>query len=518
MKKLLLLAILLGILGANLSAQHNDTETDKNGIYVFTPQSKLVFHDVLNLKFNLVRMAMPALKKENDFNLMPYYIEDYHDFLEALLDGRPQKIYGKYKDNMEKRIEKIQTGDPSDPYYLFVQGDIYLRWGLIYAIYGDNMEAFKIIKKGAALLEKNNEKFPKFIPNKRALGILHTMVGAMPGQYKWGTILSKLKGDVNKGLTELQEVIAHGKKVENFEFNEEVQIIYSLLLLYMGNQDNTAWGALNTALMDYTANPMAAYILASRSLKTGKSKKAILILDRCPKGDDYYHVAYLDLLRGLSQLYQLNIDAEDDFKRFIEKNRGVNHVKEVYQYLAWVSILKGNKNEYKYNIGQVEKKGELNTFADRTAMNEMEDSKDGIVPDLKLLQARLLFEGGSYEKSLVILEQCKLENLKTEEYQLEHTFRKARVLHLMRKNEDAMKLYESVWAKGNKKPYYYACSAALFMGQIWEVRKEWEKAEAAYLKCLKEKPDQYKVSLHSKANKCLSSLEGKLAHKKKKKH
>jgi len=506
--------ILLAWLGSLLwtlptMAQTTPEELNNAGIYKFNEELEKTFEDILHLKLKKARLAMPALKQKNTFNLMPHYVEDYIDFFHAFVDGKPKAVYGKYKERMQERLKWLEQGSPNDPYFLFTQGDIYLRWGMIYALYGDNIEAFKSIKKAASLLEKNGNKFPTFMPNKRALGILHTMVGAIPGEYKWGASLAGLKGDVNQGLSELEEVISHGKTFPSFEFNKETQLMYGILLLYMGNSDQKAWGALNTEVMDVSQNPMAAYVLASRSIQIGKSQKALIIMNQCPEGEEFHYFGYLDILRGISKLHRLDLKSESDFKRFLEKYRGVNHIKEVYQKLAWISILKKNENGYKYNMSLVEKKGEYNNFADRTAMNEMENAKQGIVPKLELLQARLYFDGGYYEKAYSLLQRFDAKKLKGEEQQLEFSYRKARILHLMRKNEEAIKIYESVYQKGRKKPYYYACSAALQMGTIWEVRKEPSRAIEAYKKCLKEKPDQYKASLHSKAKAALNKLETK---------
>ena len=63
--------------------------------------------------------------------------------------------------------------------------------------------------------------------------------------------------------------------------------------------------------------------------------------------------------------------------------------------------------------------------------------------------------------------------------------------------------------KGAKKPYYYACNAALQSGIIWESKKDPEKAAEFYEKCLKEKPDQFMVVLHSRAKEKLIAIKAK---------
>lgn len=490
-------------------AQTSPEELNNAGFFKWNEDLNDVFHDVMTLKFKAVIPRLIQEKKQNAFNLIPYYLEDYIDFFYAFIDGKPKDIYGKYLKRKEQRLLWLAEGAEGDPYTLFTQADIHLRWGMIYALFQDNMEAFKSIKKASVLLERNNKKFPNFLPNKRALGILHTMVGAIPGKYQWGASLAGLKGNIAQGLSELEEVISHGKRHHEFEFNEEVQVIYGMLLLYMGNNDLKAWGAINTEILDFTKNPMAAYILANRSMKTGKSKQAILILNKYPKGDEYYHFPYLDVMNGMCKLYRLDLGAEKDFNNFLDRYRGVNGVKEAYHRLGWISLLRKDEAKYRYYMSLVEKKGEYNTSQDRTAMNEMEEAKQKIVPNLNLLQARLLYDGGYYDKAQSALNACDPKQLKTEQEQIEHTYRMGRIFQKMKKNDDALKSYAQTISKGTKKPYYYACNAALQSGIIHESRDEMEKAKEFYEKCLKEKPDQYQASLHSQAKERLNAFKKK---------
>lgn len=490
-------------------AQTEPSELKNAGFFKWNDDLNSMFHDVMTLKFKAVIPRIIQEKKKNTFNLIPHYLEDYIDFFYAFIDGKPKDIYGKFLERKEQRLTWLEQGAEGDPYTLFTQADIHLRWGMIYALFQDNMEAFKSIKKAAVLLEKNDKKFPSFLPNKRALGILHTMVGAIPGKYQWGASLAGLRGNIAQGLGELEEVISHGKRHQEFEFNEEVQVIYGMLLLYMGNNDLKAWGAINTEILDFTKNPMAAYILANRSIKTGKSKQAILILDKYPKGEEYYHFPYMNIMNGMCKLYRLDLDSEKDFNNFLSRYRGVNGIKEAYHRLAWISLLRKDESKYRYYMSLVEKKGEFNTSQDRTAMNEMENAKRRVVPNLDLLRARLLYDGGYYDKAYNSLKTCDAKSLKNEQEKIEYSYRKGRILQKMKKNDDALKSYAETIADGTKKPYYYACNAALQAGIIHESRDEIEEAIAFYEKCLKEKPDQYQASLHSKAKQRLNALKKK---------
>lgn len=509
MKHIYIFLVLFFISISSGYAQSEPEELNNAGFFKWNDELNTIFHDIMTLKFQEVIPKLKKEKKGNAFNLIPHYLEDYIEFFYAFIDGKPKDIYGKYLTHKEERLAWLQQGAAGDPYTLFTQADIHLRWGMIYALFQDNMEAFKSIKKASVLLERNAKQFPNFMPNKRALGILHTMVGAIPGKYQWGASLVGLKGNVAQGLEELADVINYGKKYATFEFNEEVQVIYGMLLLYMGNNDMKAWGAINTTILDFTKNPMAAYILANRNIKIGKSKQAFLILEKYPKGEEYHYFPYMDVMKGMCKLYRLDLKAEADFNNFLARYRGANGIKEAYHRLAWISLLKKDEAKYRYYMSLVEKKGEYNTAQDRTAMNEMEFAKAKVIPNIDLLKSRLSYDGGYYDQAYQALQKCDLKALKTEQEKIEYNYRKGRILQKMKKNDAALKSYAETLLKGTKKPYYYACNAALQMGIIYESRDELEKAKTFYEKCLKEKPDQYQANLHSKAKQRLAALKKK---------
>lgn len=93
------------------------------------------------------------------------------------------------------------------------------------------------------MLLDNQKKYPDFTPNKKSIGLLHTIFGAVPDKYKFGAKLLGLKGSIEQGLKELNSVIQD----ENFEFKEETVIMYTLLVLHLQKDKTTAWNMIENA-------------------------------------------------------------------------------------------------------------------------------------------------------------------------------------------------------------------------------------------------------------------------------
>ena len=60
------------------------------------------------------------------------------------------------------------------------------------------------VKKAVKKLKANQESFPDFVPNKKSLGMLYTILGSMPQQYQGTLRFLGLSGDLNKGLNMLR--------------------------------------------------------------------------------------------------------------------------------------------------------------------------------------------------------------------------------------------------------------------------------------------------------------------------
>jgi len=119
--------------------------------YQFTVTNKAIFDNILRLELTAAQEAIALQKKEDPKNLLVHYLADYIDFYKAFVDGTPDQIFGHYKTTLQHRIELLQQGSSNDPYYYYLQGDMYLRWGMIYALYGQNIVASKYTKRATTL-------------------------------------------------------------------------------------------------------------------------------------------------------------------------------------------------------------------------------------------------------------------------------------------------------------------------------------------------------------------------------
>jgi tetratricopeptide (TPR) repeat protein len=366
------------------------------------------------------------------------------------------------------------------------------------------MTALSDIKQAYALLEENQRKFPDFIANKKSLGVMHALVGNVPDEYKWAVrAVGGMSGSTAQGLRELEEVLGYARK-QDFMFEEETLATYAYLQLFLNNQGDLAWKTLKGSRLNPKTNPMAAFVMATVGMRTGHNDEAIQLLQNCPVAPPYQPFIMRQYLLGLAKLRRLDSDANKDIELFLKAFQGKEGVKEAYQKLAWYHLVMDNESGYRTYMNYVKLKGVAKSEGDEAAQREAES---GQMPDQRLLRARLLFDGGYYQRAYDLLKKAAPDYAADQRLSLEHTYRLGRITHKMGKSDEAIRLYNQTIERGASDPSYFACNAALQLGLLYEEKKDPGKARDAFNRCLLLKPTEYASSLHAQAKAGLSRLK-----------
>ena len=207
---------------------------------------------------------------------------------------------------------------------------------------------------------------------------------------------------------------------------------------------------------------------------------------------------------GVAKLRRLDTDAATYLNRFLQQNRGQNGIKETYQKLAWSAIIQSNTEGYQRYQKAVVANGAASAGADRDALQE---AKSGRLPDESLIKARLLFDGGYFQKAYQQLQQKSSADYSAKAGRLEYLYRMGRILHGLEKYDEALGFYYRTIEQGKDEPYFYACNAALQAGLICEKRKDIKRARDFFQACLSINSPEYKTELHQKAKSGLERLE-----------
>jgi tetratricopeptide (TPR) repeat protein len=151
---------------------------------------------------------------------------------------------------------------------------------------------------------------------------------------------------------------------------------------------------------------------------------------------------------------------------------------------------------------QVLSLGNMLTDDDRQAQLEAQSSR---TPNAALLKARLLHDGGAFEQSNSIISAQNL-HLRDSHDAAEFWYRMGRNFQGLKQVDQALHCFKKAIETGKKLNEYFAASAALQCGLIYEQRNDSE-AKVYYNMVMKLPDHPYKKSLDAKAGASLKRLK-----------
>lgn len=470
--------------------------------YDFNPRCVEAYTYIQELRLEKGRALLDKEKRENPSNLIPYLIENYIDFLTTYINEDPDQFKSLEK-NKSTRLDKLKTGDQTSPYYLYCQAEVTIQWAFSKLKFEEYVGAFTDVRKAYLLLEENQKKFPDFIANNKSLGMLHAIVGAIPDQYKWGINMLGMDGSIDQGLRELESILEYSE-TNTFVFKQEVYLYYAFIALYLGHDAQTAWDIVKD--LDTKTNLINVFCKASVAMRTGRNDLALQTLQSRPSGSEYLPYHYLDFMVGLAKARKLDSDGAQYFERFLKNYKGKNYIKEAYQKLGWLALIRGDKDKYWEYQYYVKSRGDDLIDDDKQALYEAES---GHVPNVTLLKSRLLFDGGYYKEALKLLEGKSVDSFSDKKDKVEFTYRAGRIFDMAKQPDKAKGFYLATIKNGETLPYYYAAASAYYLGIIFETQKDYPNARKYYQKCVDSDNKEYQTSLDGLAKAGLNRVKGK---------
>jgi tetratricopeptide (TPR) repeat protein len=471
---------------------------------IFSPGSisARAYEQIINGRFSRAGSIISQQRATHQNNPDWILLDNYLDCLRLFIleDG---ELYDVLKSRKKIRLDQLNKMYGEEVDINYVKADIQLQWAAVRFKFGDYFSAFNEVRRAYKLLKKNTEEYDVHIPTEIRLAILETLIGTIPDQYQWGVRLIGLQGDVNTGLQRLDKAIQY-TQLQKSRFEYEALAAKSLLELHLNNKPEIAERIIENSSLKHLEGPLFVFLAASIYRKNGQNDKALSILQSNIQKPEYQPFPYLLYMKGECLLRNLDMKADREFLAYIKWHKGDQYIGAAFQKLAWHARLFKSDSVYKMYMDSVLERG-INKFdEDKSALREAEK---GLLPHPALLRARLLFDGGYYERAKKELDKVELNALIYDEYLIEYYYRKGRNYHRLKAFTEAIDMYEKTIQLGENHSSYYACNAALLIGQIHEQQQNQEKARIYYKFTLKMKPEEYRSGIHQKAKAGLQRLK-----------
>ena len=476
----------------------------------FNKNCKNAYEKIISLRFDEGKLLLDSEKIVNPSNKIVIYLEDYIDFLKLVISENTT-LYNKLKENIDIRIDKIEEQEEESPYYKYCLAEINLHWAFVRMKFQDYITSAGEIRRAYKLLVENQEDYPSFVPNYKGLGLLHSLIGTIPDEFSWATNLIGISGTITQGVNELTAVLSTAIKNPEYKYLKTESIFLLTFIQLNLQSDKDAALKLGKYLDDSEykdlakTNPLLCYAAASVALKTGSNDKAIEILLSRPTSKEYYPFYYLDYITGVAKLNRLDFDAYKYLYSYLMNFKGLNYIKAAYQKLAWYYLVNNNTSKYQEKIAFAVTLGSSIVDEDKQALAE---GKNKTVPNIRLLKARLLFDGSYYQKALDMLQEKLPSNYctTTKDF-LEYTYRTGRIYDEWGYDLKAIPFYDLTVKIGKSSTYYFAANSALHLGMIYENQNNKKKALYYYELCNQMKNTEYKNSINQKAKAGINRLK-----------
>ncbi|MCB0397258.1 MAG: hypothetical protein KDD36_11420 [Flavobacteriales bacterium] len=479
--------------------------------FVWTDNVRHAYDAILDLRFSEGQQWLAREKSQQTGNGLVPYVENYIDFL-TLLIGEEEAEFKVREKHKEERLKLIEKNDDHSPWYLLSQAEMHLQWAFARLKFKEYLTAAREIHKAYRLLQRNEEKFPGFIPNQKSLGLLHAAIGSIPEDYDWVKGLVGVEGSIHQGIQEMKGVLDAAirdpelgyLKTETFFLLTFVQLNLELEGGH-GTEDLARYARELYPQNEISQKPLFLYACARIAMSEGSNEEVIRLLRMAPTSSVYFPFHYLDYLLGVALQNRLDPQCVVYLQRYVKMFKGTSYLKSAYQRMAWEYLIGGNAAAYAEAMSLVDKYGNDEIGADKQAQRAY-DSKE--TPNVQLLKARLLFDGGYYTRARqALLEKGSSSVYKSREEQVEFMYRLGRIYHEGKNTEKALYYYDLTLHDGKDLPLYYAANAALQAGLIHENAGAYDKAREYFNTCLSLKDHQYRLSLSQKAKAGLHRLD-----------
>ena len=456
---------------------------------------------VIALDFEEGKVILDSLSTAQPDNLAILHIENYLDFF-TLFISEKETDFERLKPNKDKRLKALREADLDSPYADFIEAEIILQWALTRSKFDELLLSARELYKAYKILENAKEAHPDFLLYNKSLSIIHALAETIPDVIK--SIIG-LSGSIGQGVDEITALIDKVEVDHNWSmFLQESETIYAFIMLYQQNLPEEAWTYYQSSSVAKSDSPVAKFVGVKLAQRSGQNSEALDLLNTIPS-DEMDKFAYLHFLKGLCQLRDLNPDADISFEAFIDEFEGRHYIKESYQKLGWYAlVIDDNIPQYKSAMAKCQQYGQATIDDDKQALKA---AKSDAVPHPDLLRARVLYDGGYYQRAFNYL-IVKSHNLYyDDEYKAEYLYRMGRITQMLLNYPDAITYYSELIDDVDYSESFFACNAALQTGIIYEGQGDYAQAKIYFDRCLSMRPDDYQYSLHQKAKSGLNRLK-----------
>lgn len=473
--------------------------------FTFDTELQKASESLFALRLDDADSKLESYGKNKPDNLLRYLLEDYSQFLRAFIT-EDKAGYDAYEKENDETLKQLRTGNSKTAWYRYAIAEATIHRAMIQGARGMYYRSTMNIKDAYALLKENIKQYPDFIPQYKSIGALEIMAASVPSGYQWLAGLIGFSGNMESGKARLNKVITNIPKDEYLKATSpEILFLYAYVYQQVLKKPDEAWTVIDAHTADFNGNLLKCYTRAFMAAKCKKNETVISAILTKPTGNGLLSFPQLEYLLGNAYLYKHQFDlAEKRYLAFLNLKTKGNHRKSAWLRLVWVYTLQGNKTKADQYLNLLKaSKEESSLEDDKQAVKEA----NAFMSNSYVLSARLFFDGGYYHEAMSDISKVNESQFAVKKERLDYLYRKARILHEMRKVGDAIKAYEKVIEEGKEESWYYAAYASLYLGNLFEESNMKNMARVYYEQVFDFPNKEYQNSIEQKAKAGLERIK-----------
>jgi hypothetical protein len=483
--KICFVAIISIVYINNLNASNNNFVLDKT--------IADIHNDISELKYIAANTKIAIATKQNSNNGLLILMTNYYDFYELFFNEDFTQYQSK-KASQANRLKVLDNFDNTSVYYLHCKAMINLQWGFIKLKHKEYFSAAKDLRNAYLQFIENKKKFPQTHLGDTYIGAINCAVGAIPKSFQTIATTLGLGNDRKNGLLWLKE----GLKTNPFKI--DAIFFYTYIMQYIENNTDAAWKYISSYKTEALDNRLLTFMIANIALNQNKAEQAQSALLAHINKKGFLQLPILNYEIACTYLYQLDGKCITYFKDYISNFKGNYYKKDACHKAALMCYVQNNVNSANELIKQINNYKITDADADKQAQAFY---KNPVWPNKDLLQVRLLFDGGYYNKALAL---CNALNVQTNN-KLEYTYRKARLFEALTKQDSAIAYYKNTIELGKEETTYFAARSCIQLGGILEKRNNKKEAIKYYKLAMDLPNEEYVAGIEIKAKAGLNRLK-----------
>jgi hypothetical protein len=442
----------------------------------FNANCQQAMQAVLDLRILDARKLIEDEKKLHPQNGYTIYLQHYSECIE-LIATEDVKVYEKLINSYSDRMDQMDRLDDGTPVNSWLQAEMLFQTGLAQVKFGTRINGVTKMLSAYERIKDHRKKYPDFWQNRKLTGVFNIILNNIPPFIRWAADLFGYTGDSVLGLYQLQDYGEHAISIPGLA---EESVIMANLGFLLARQEEEAFRFMNAQDPSLLKLTLVRYLYSNSASFVYRNDLTLQMLDGIHQDQlqvSFYAIPYA---LGRCKLNHLEKDAKVYLEDFLDNYTVLDYKKAACNRLSYCYLLEGNMQKYLEYKERVATVGQTLRDRDQEALLE---STTEIVPHTGLLKARLLCDGGYFEDAMGIMKSINPDQLTEESYRLEYHYRMGRILQLSGKPEQAIPELVEAYNDGKSSPYTYATRAALYLGKIYEARKDYSTASHWYQQC-----------------------------------